>query len=60
MQKSQLGAGHKPDADVSHEAQIRAPVLGLTAHAAASPAYPAFVPMSHQRWPTLKEAEKTM
>ena len=60
VQKSQFGAGYKPDADVSHEAQIWAPVLGLTGHAATSPAYPASMPMSHQRRTTLKEAEKTV
>lgn len=50
-----VGLKHKPDADASHEAQIRAPVPGLTAHAPPlSPVYPAFVPMSDQRWPTLE------
>ena len=60
VQKSQFGAGYKPDADVSREAQIWAPVLGFTDHTTTSPAYPASMPMSHQRWTTLKEAEKTV
>ena len=32
VQKSQFGAGYKPGADVSHEAQIWAPVPSLTDH----------------------------